>query len=325
MRRVSRWCPDPACGPRAPAGARRRSAGADEDPEELVPEEEREPPQAWGLPGVAGHPEEGHDRDRQADACNGEQGVVGGWALQVRPSGLDLPCHVTLDRCGQVSPPGHVSSAGRALRGWSRAGTGRSGPARGPRRCARRPRRARPGERRNPWLGSCSHGTGPWPFQPLRRSGVEAAVVAHPGVGVGGHVVRVRVGQGLLGQGGPGEGRLRVPAYDVVRLRAGRELGGRRVGRAAAWGAVRRSGRGRCVLQVSRSWPDRVTGRSVPAAPEPHSPERSDPPTGVRGPIAPDYRALGCVSCRAACSSTLKSASSSTFHSVLSALRTSTS
>ena len=25
-------------------------------------------------------------------------------------------------------------------------------------------------QRRKPRLGSCSHGTGPWPFQPLRRS-----------------------------------------------------------------------------------------------------------------------------------------------------------
>ena len=38
--------------------------------------------------------------------------------------------------------------------------------------------------RRKPRLGSCSHGTGPWPFQPAAAQLVQAAVVAGPGVGV---------------------------------------------------------------------------------------------------------------------------------------------
>jgi len=43
---------------------------------------------------------------------------------------------------------------------------------------------------------------------------VQAAVVADPGIGVGGHVVDTVVGQGSLGQGGPGQRRLGVAAYD---------------------------------------------------------------------------------------------------------------
>ena len=50
----------------------------------------------------------------------------------------------------------------------------------------RGPGRAGPGSARKPRLGSCSHGTGPWPFQPLRRSRSRRAVVADPGVGVDG-------------------------------------------------------------------------------------------------------------------------------------------
>ena len=84
---------------------------------------------------------------------------------------------------------------------------------------------------------------------------VEAAVVADPGVGVGGHVVDIRVRQGLLGERGPGERRLGVAAYDVLRLRhlpSARRLRGRR---GAGSGAGRRSGHGR---GSSHSWLDRV-------------------------------------------------------------------
>jgi hypothetical protein len=59
---------------------------------------------------------------------------------------------------------------------------------------------------------------------------VEAAVVADARVGVGGHVVDVRVGERTFGEGGPGDRRLRVAAYDVLHLVARIELGGRGVG-----------------------------------------------------------------------------------------------
>ena len=71
--------------------------------------------------------------------------------------------------CGRCSAPS--PAARRTPRGWSRAGTPSSAPTRRSSPIARAAeRRAAARQRRKPRLGSCSHGTGPWPFQPLRRS-----------------------------------------------------------------------------------------------------------------------------------------------------------
>src|SRR3954470_23827361 len=53
---------------------------------------------------------------------------------------------------------------------------------------------------------------------PVAAQQVEAAVVADAGIGVRRHVVDRPVAQCCLGEGGPGEGRLRVAAYDVVGI-----------------------------------------------------------------------------------------------------------
>ena len=67
--------------------------------------------------------------------------------------------------CDQVSRRGRRRRPGRC-----RGGTGRSGRPRRPRRSRQRPVPSAFRLRRKPWLGSWDHGTGPWPFQPLRRS-----------------------------------------------------------------------------------------------------------------------------------------------------------
>ncbi len=70
--------------------------------------------------------------------------------------------------------------AGRSPRGrW------RSAPARRARRSRRRRATARRAPAGSPRFGTCSHGTGPWPRQPARRSASRPAVVAGARVGVG--------------------------------------------------------------------------------------------------------------------------------------------
>ena len=51
--------------------------GAEEDPEELVPEEEREAPELGVLPSRSCSPRAGRDRDGQQDAGEGQQALVG--------------------------------------------------------------------------------------------------------------------------------------------------------------------------------------------------------------------------------------------------------
>ena len=92
-------------------------------------------------------------------------------------------------------------------------------PAARPRACS---------ARRKPWFGTCSHGTGPWPRQPGAAQGVEAAVVADPGVGVGLH--DLPAGPGVVGERGPGQARRRVAGGRLRRAGpAGQQRGHRRL------------------------------------------------------------------------------------------------
>ena len=92
--------------------------GADEHPEELVPEEEREAAELRRLPRVAAHPAQRHDRDREQDAARTIRVLlVGGAPSPVRPSGRNVPCQVTLDRMWpSVSSPAGGVSAQRGVR-----------------------------------------------------------------------------------------------------------------------------------------------------------------------------------------------------------------
>jgi hypothetical protein len=84
----------------------------------------------------------------------------------------EIPAPTTTTGCSvlgtRLSSPRARPAPGRPRR-RSRAGAPRSARARRSRRspCAARPSAA--SARRNPWFGTCPHGTGPWPRQPERR------------------------------------------------------------------------------------------------------------------------------------------------------------
>ena len=136
-----------------------------------------------------------------------------------------------------------ISAGRRAPPGWSRAGTGRSGRARRPRRSGRRlgQRRERAEE---PAVGLVLPRHRAVALPAVAAQQVEAAVVADPGVGVGGHVVDRVVGQAPARPGSPR--RAATPGAGV-RPRAGRH---RRPARSAA-GSVGQQRRGRAGDQVA--------------------------------------------------------------------------
>src|ERR1035441_1098349 len=77
-------------------------------------------------------------------------------------------------------------------------------------------------ERRKPWFGSCSHGIGPCPFPPERRSWVRGR--GERGGGEAHSVDGVPLRERAAGQGGPGRRVRREARRDVRRVVARPQL-----------------------------------------------------------------------------------------------------